>query len=132
MGFLTGRVRFMRRDHSHGVLRGCFVLYFGLVSLGLHCFLRLSSAGLIVVLVPKCCWTYSTFLLYHKRSAPHVWCALASATEPAVHACTSCTTGETTAWKNEPAPTHKNLSMMQPASHQYSPTLHSLTHSLTA
>ena len=29
---------------------------FGLVSLGLHCFLRLSSAGLIVVCNPGGCW----------------------------------------------------------------------------
>ena len=34
---------------------------FGLVSLGLHCFLRLPSAGLIVVLIPGCCWAYSAF-----------------------------------------------------------------------
>ena len=27
----------------------------GLALSGLHCFLRLSSAGLIVVLIPKCC-----------------------------------------------------------------------------
>ena len=31
------------------------------VSLGLHCFLRLSSAGLIDVLVPGRCWAYSAF-----------------------------------------------------------------------
>ena len=29
---------------------------FDLVSLGLHCFLWLSAAGLIVVLIPGCCW----------------------------------------------------------------------------
>ena len=34
---------------------------FGLVSLGLHCFLRLSTAGLIVVLLPVCCWAYPAF-----------------------------------------------------------------------
>ena len=33
----------------------------GWVSLGPHCFLQLSSAGLIMVLVPGCCWAYSAF-----------------------------------------------------------------------
>ena len=42
-------------------LRGFIVMAFGLVSLGLHCFLQLSSAGLIDVLVPGCCWAYSAF-----------------------------------------------------------------------
>ena len=36
-------------------------LAWSLVSLGLHCFLRLSSAGLIVVLAPGCCGAYSAF-----------------------------------------------------------------------
>ena len=36
-------------------------IWFGLVSLGLHCFLQLPSAELIVVLVPSCCWAYSAF-----------------------------------------------------------------------
>ena len=36
-------------------------LEFGFVSLGLHCFLRLSSAALIVVLIPECCLVYSAF-----------------------------------------------------------------------
>ena len=36
------------------LLRRCIALEFGLVSLGLQCFLRLSSAGLIVVLIPGC------------------------------------------------------------------------------
>ena len=39
--------------------RGCIALEFGLVSLCLHCFLTLSSAGVVVVLVPGCCWTHS-------------------------------------------------------------------------
>ena len=43
------------------LLRACIVLKFGLVSSGLHCFLRLSSAGLFVVLVPGCGWPYSAF-----------------------------------------------------------------------
>ena len=34
---------------------------FGLVSLGFPCFLRLSSAGLIVLLIPGCCWAHSAF-----------------------------------------------------------------------
>ena len=34
---------------------------FGLVALGLRRFLRLSSAGLMVALVPGCCWAYSAF-----------------------------------------------------------------------
>ena len=40
-------------------------LEFGLVSLGLHCFLRMSSAGLIIVLLPGCCWACSAFSVYH-------------------------------------------------------------------
>ena len=47
------------------VLRGCIAKEFGLGSLGLHCFLRLSSAGLIVVLVPGCCWAWSAFSVLH-------------------------------------------------------------------
>ena len=43
------------------LLHGFLVMAFGLVSLGLHCFLQLSSAGLIVVLVPGCCWPDSAF-----------------------------------------------------------------------
>ena len=34
---------------------------FGMVLSGPHCFLELSSAGLIAVLVPGCCWAYSSF-----------------------------------------------------------------------
>ena len=34
---------------------------FELVSLGLHCFLWFSAAGLIAVLFPGCCWAYSAF-----------------------------------------------------------------------
>ena len=45
------------------MLRGFIVLAFGSVSLGPHCFLPLSSAGLIVVLVPGCCWAYSAFFV---------------------------------------------------------------------
>ena len=41
------------------------MLKFGFTSLGLHYFLRLSSAGLLVVLVPGCCWAYSAFSVYH-------------------------------------------------------------------
>jgi len=37
------------------------MMAFGLVSLGPHGFVQLASAGLIVVLVPGCCWTYSAF-----------------------------------------------------------------------
>ena len=37
------------------------MLEFGLVSLGLHCLLRLSSAGLLVALIPGCCWAYVAF-----------------------------------------------------------------------
>ena len=43
------------------LLRECIALEFGLVSLGLHCFLRLTSAGLIFVLIPGCCWACSAF-----------------------------------------------------------------------
>ena len=48
--------------------RGFIALEFELVSLGLHCFLRLSSAGLLVLLVPgcTCCWAYSAHM-------PWVW-----------------------------------------------------------
>ena len=42
-------------------LEGCIVLEFGLVSLGLHCFLRLSCAGLTVGLIPGYCWAHSAF-----------------------------------------------------------------------
>ena len=38
------------------LLRGCIALGFGSVVYGLHCFLRLSSAGLIAAFVPGCCW----------------------------------------------------------------------------
>ena len=41
-------------------LLGCIVLVFGLVSLGLHCFLWLSCARLTVALGPRCCWACST------------------------------------------------------------------------
>ena len=40
---------------------GCVGMAFGFVSLGQHCVLQLSPAGLIVVLVPGCCWAYSIF-----------------------------------------------------------------------
>ena len=39
---------------AHTRMDGKFVL----VSSGLHCFLQAPSAGLIVVLVPGCCWVY--------------------------------------------------------------------------
>ena len=42
-------------------LHGLVVMAFGLVSFGAHCFLQLSSAGLIVVLLHGCCWAYSAF-----------------------------------------------------------------------
>ena len=42
------------------LLQGCIRVYRGLqfcwVSLALPCFLRLSSAGLIIVLIPGICW----------------------------------------------------------------------------
>ena len=44
------------------LLRRCIALEFGFVSLGLHCFLRLSSAGLAVALLPECRWAYSASL----------------------------------------------------------------------
>ena len=47
------------------LLRGCIALEFGLVSLGLHCVLRLSSAGLIVVSIPGYCWAYSALSVQH-------------------------------------------------------------------
>ena len=40
-------------------MRGCIALEFGLVSLGLRCFLRMSCAGLAVVLGSGCCWACS-------------------------------------------------------------------------
>ena len=43
-----------------------------MVSSGLHCFLRQTSAGLIVVLVPGCCWTYSAFSVQHIAGCVHV------------------------------------------------------------
>ena len=43
-----------------------FALDFDLVSLGLQCFLRLSSAGLIVVLIPGC----------YTEKAPNAWVLL--------------------------------------------------------
>ena len=50
------------------LLRRCIVV-FGLISLGLHCFLRLSSAGLVVVWIPGCCWAYSAFSVCHTGKA---------------------------------------------------------------
>lgn len=54
--------------HTHTVCRpvvslvgGCIALEFGLVSLGLHYFLRLFSAGLSVALISGCCWACSAF-----------------------------------------------------------------------
>ena len=44
---------------------------FGLISLGLHCFVRLSSAGLIVVLIPGCCWADSALSVYHNAVPLH-------------------------------------------------------------
>ena len=41
------------------VFRGWNTLEFGFVSLGFPCLLRLSSAGLIVILIPGCHWAYS-------------------------------------------------------------------------
>ena len=49
------------------LLRGCIALEFGLVSFGLHCFLRLSDAGLIVVLLPGRCWACSAFYVSHGK-----------------------------------------------------------------
>ena len=66
---LYGRVKLEKRSSKRRVLR-CVQPYntqayealeFGLVSLGLHYFLRFSSAALIVVFIPKCCWVYSAF-----------------------------------------------------------------------
>ena len=49
----------------------------GLVSLGLHCFLRLCSYGLIVFFIPGCCWAYSAFSVCHTRNAPSLaWLSL--------------------------------------------------------
>ena len=70
---------------------------FDLVSLGLHCFLRLSSAGLLVVLIPGCCWAYSAFCntrscahehLATRRRTPYLWgaCELHTNTWPHVDA----------------------------------------------
>ena len=36
-------------------------VWFGFVMLCLHCFLRVSTAGLIVVLIPGHCWPSSAF-----------------------------------------------------------------------
>ena len=44
------------------------VLEFGLVSLGLRCFSRLSCAGLIVVLTPGCCWVLCVLRVTHVNS----------------------------------------------------------------
>ena len=41
------------------------MLEFGFGSFGLHCFLRSSSARLLVVLGPGCCWAYSAFSVSH-------------------------------------------------------------------
>ena len=43
------------------LLREFVGMAFGLILLGLHCFLQLSSAGLIAVLVPACGWADSAF-----------------------------------------------------------------------
>lgn len=43
------------------LLGGFIVMAFGLVSLGSHCCLRLSPAGLFVAMVPECCWDSSAF-----------------------------------------------------------------------
>ena len=49
---------FLCVKHSHSVVS----LEFGLISLGLQVyFLQFSSAGLIVVLIPGCCWASSAF-----------------------------------------------------------------------
>ena len=56
------------------LLRGCIALAFGLVSLDLHCFLRLSSAGLIVVLIPWCCWTFFCHFRVTRRSIALIGC----------------------------------------------------------
>ena len=42
-------------------LREFIVMALGLVSLGSHCFLQLSSAVSVVLLVPGCCWPCSAF-----------------------------------------------------------------------
>ena len=46
-------------------LRDICMLPHGWVSLAPHCFLQLSSAGLIFVLVPGCCWEYSASPVLH-------------------------------------------------------------------
>lgn len=46
---------------------GCIALEFGWGALGLHCFLLLSSAGLIVVLIFMCFWAYSSVALPKAR-----------------------------------------------------------------
>ena len=51
-------------------IRGCVTMEFGFVSRGLHCFLRLSSAGLLFVLGAGCCWVYSAFYMQNKHSTP--------------------------------------------------------------
>lgn len=43
------------------LIRLFIVTAFGLVSSGPHCFLHLSSAVLITVLIPWRCWDYSSF-----------------------------------------------------------------------
>lgn len=42
-------------------LLGFIVMALGLVSLDPPCFLQLSSPGLIIVLLPRCCLAYSAF-----------------------------------------------------------------------
>ena len=43
---------------------GFVVMEFGLVSLDPRCVLQLSSARMIVVLDPGCCWAYSVFSVH--------------------------------------------------------------------
>ena len=81
-------------------LCGCIEIAFGLISLGSHYFLQMTSAGLVAVLVPACCWACCSYKRVKFRK------------------------GEATLWGNESACTPTNP--MQPASHRGS---HTRTHS---
>ena len=58
-GAMPGRCCFLRVTHTR--IHGFIVMAFCLVALGSRCFLLLSSAVLIVVLVPGYCSAYSAF-----------------------------------------------------------------------
>ena len=49
-----------------------FALEVDLVSLGPHCFLQVSSAGSIVVLIPGCCWACSAFSMFSQWVCRHM------------------------------------------------------------